>query len=523
MPTLNWIGKEAVVNHDKEVPFRLLKKVKSSSVGDNSQNLIIHGDNLEALKALMPYYQNKIKCIYIDPPYNTGFEDWIYSDRVNSPKIKKWLGKTVGGSSKDLCRHDKWLCMIYPRMKLLKDLLNDEGAIFISVDQNEVHHLRLLLDDVFGEENYIETIIWRKKEGGGQQDDYLVTEHEYVLMYAKNKTSFSIINKKADKNKNGYKLTDESGKRYSLVKLAKWGSGALKEDRPTMHFPIKDPSGKDNYPLSPDGRQGRWRFGKATIEEMLKNKKIEFQKKGMEWVAYEKVYEPEEGDFSIIKQRSIFYDIGTTAAGTNELTDLFGKKDVFPHPKPSDLIAELLSLVCKDGDLILDSFAGSGTTGHAVLKLNKLDKGNRKFVLVEMEDYAKEITSERIKNAIKRYFPEEGFEYCELDKPLFNEEGQIEEECSFEQLATYIYFTETNTNLDKKNISSKLIGEYNDIEYYLLFKEKGKNILSKDFLKKIKKDKRKKIIYADKCLIDDKTLSRYNIQFKQIPYEVKVY
>lgn len=141
MPTLNWIGKEAVVNHDKEVPFRLLKKVKSASVG-KSRNLILHGDNLQALKALMPYYTSKVKCIYIDPPYNTGKENWIYNDKVNSPKILKWLGKTVGGESEDLCRHEKWLCMMYPRLKMLKDLLSEDGVIFISIDDNEVHNLK---------------------------------------------------------------------------------------------------------------------------------------------------------------------------------------------------------------------------------------------------------------------------------------------------------------------------------------------------------------------------------------------
>src|SRR3989344_1617640 len=162
MPTLNWIGKEAVVNHDKEVPFRLLKKVKSASVGENSQNLIIHGDNLEALKALMPYYQGKIKCIYIDPPYNTGNEGWVYNDKVNSPKIKKWLGRVVGREAEDLCRHDKWLCMMYPRLKLLRDLLSEDGVIFVSIDDNEHCNLKQLMDEIFDFKNRIDRglIIW---------------------------------------------------------------------------------------------------------------------------------------------------------------------------------------------------------------------------------------------------------------------------------------------------------------------------------------------------------------------------
>ena len=185
MPVLNWIGKEAVVNHDKEVSFRLLKKVKSASVGDNSQNLIIHGDNLEALKALMPYYQGKIKCIYIDPPYNTGNESWVYNDKVNSPKIKKWLGKVVGGESEDLCRHDKWLCMMYPRLKLLRDLLSEDGVIFVSIDDNEQAHLKLLFDEIFGEQNLISQLVWKKKAGGGSDTKYFTSDHEYILVYAK--------------------------------------------------------------------------------------------------------------------------------------------------------------------------------------------------------------------------------------------------------------------------------------------------------------------------------------------------
>ena len=159
MPTLNWIGKDAVVNHDKEVPFRLLNKIKSASVGENSQNLILHGDNLEALKALMPYYTGKVRCIYIDPPYNTGNEKWVYNDKVNSLKIKKWLGEVVGRDSEDLCRHDKWLCMMYPRLKLLRDLLSDDGAIFVSIDDNEHCNLKQCLTEIFGDSNFINTII----------------------------------------------------------------------------------------------------------------------------------------------------------------------------------------------------------------------------------------------------------------------------------------------------------------------------------------------------------------------------
>ena len=182
MPILNWFGKEDVVNHHKKIPFRLLKKNKSKSVGD-SENLIIEGDNLEALKALLPHYQNKIKCIYIDPPYNTGNENWVYNDNVNSPKIKKWLGKVVGKIGEDLSRHDKWLCMMYPRLKLLRELLNESGVIFISIDEIEEHHLRNICDEVFGPENFIEKIVWNKRIP--KNDKGIGNIHEYVLVYVK--------------------------------------------------------------------------------------------------------------------------------------------------------------------------------------------------------------------------------------------------------------------------------------------------------------------------------------------------
>jgi len=192
MATLNWIGKQAVVNHDKDVPFKLLKKIKSASVGDNSQNLILHGDNLEALKALMPYYTGKVDCIYIDPPYNTGNEKWVYNDKVNSPKIKKWLGKVVGKENEDLTRHDKWLCMMYPRLSLLRDLMSDEGALFVSIDDDEGQYLKVLLDEIFGRENFLTTIVWQKKHTSANDARFFSDNHDYILVFVKDVNKFNI-------------------------------------------------------------------------------------------------------------------------------------------------------------------------------------------------------------------------------------------------------------------------------------------------------------------------------------------
>lgn len=265
-----------------------------------------------------------------------------------------------------------------------------------------------------------------------------------------------------------------------------------------------------------------WKYPKEEVERLNLDGRIYWGSNGNN-VPRLKVFinEPKPIFISSIIRRK-----GTAKSAYIELEKLFGKSEtkIFNNPKPTELIKYLLKFDGEKNNIILDSFAGSGTTGHAVLKLNKEDGGDRKFILIEMEDkVANKITAERIKRATKKEGYKDGFEYCELDRPLFNEDGQIEEECSFEQLATYVYFTETNTNLDKKAIDKHFIGNYNETEFYLLFKEKGKNILNKNFLKKINKNNKKKIIYADKCLIDDKILENLKIQFKQIPYEVKVY
>jgi len=515
MPTLNWIGKDAVINHDKEVPFRLLKKVKSSSVGDNSQNLILHGDNLHALKALMPYYIGKVKCIYIDPPYNTGNEGWVYNDKVNSPKIKKWLGKVVGNESADLCRHDKWLCMMCPRLKLLKDLLSDDGAIFISIDDNEHCNLKQLMDETFGENNFIATIIWQKKYTQSNDAKYFSATHDFILCYAKNKLNpnFKI---------NLLQRTAEQDARYKNPDKDPRG--------PWMTQPLHAKSGTDRGYEFTFSNGVKWhppagtfpRYNVNTLREANENGEIWFGKNGTA-VPRLKKYLAEMKQGVIPKTIWMYDEVGSNDDAKKSLKNIFDDNP-FDSPKPPTLIKQIIKLSSGKNDLILDSFAGSGTTGHAVLDLNKEDGGNRKFILVEMEDnIAKDITAERVKRAIKKYDYKNGFEYCELSKPLFDEDGQIEDTCDFDQFATYIYFTETQTNIDPAKVSGNFIGEHGEIEYYLIYKEKGENVLSKESLKKLKKNNIKKVIYADKCLLDESTLEKYNIVFKQIPYEVKIY
>lgn len=514
MPTLNWIGKEAVVNHDKEVPFRLLKKIKPVSVGENSQNLIIHGDNLEALKGLLPYYVGKIKCIYIDPPYNTGNEGWVYNDKVNSPKIKKWLGKVVGPESEDLCRHDKWLCMMYPRLKLLHTLLRDDGYIFISIDDNEFQNLRSILDEIFQEDNFIATFVWNKKNVVQNDARFVSVNHEYVVCY---------IKKLGDNKFNLLPRTAELNARYSNPDndpRGKWTSVALqaKSGSESNVYEIVFPNGVKWKPVP-----GTYpRLTKDALLRAYHEKRLWFGKTGKNVPRFKKyLNEVKQG---VVSNSLLFSgDVGSTQSAKERLKKLLGK-NVFETPKPVPLIKRFIQLSCGKEDIILDSFAGSGTTGEAALAQNKEDGGDRKFILVELEDnVAKPVTAERIKNVIKEYKNKDNFEFCELDKPLFDETGQIDEECTFNQLATYVYFTETNTNIDQKTINGNFIGEYNEIEYYLLFNGKGNNILDRSFLKKALLNGKRKVIYADKCLVDDKTLERNKLQFKQIPYEIKVY
>lgn len=510
MPTLNWIGKEAVVNHDKEVPFKLLKKVKIASAGSNSQNLIIHGDNLEALKALMPYYIGRVKCIYIDPPYNTGNESWVYNDKVNSPKIKQWLGKVVGHESEDLTRHDKWLCMMYPRLKLLRDLMTNDGFIFISIDDNELHNLRNLMNEIFDEKNYITTITWQRKKESANDSKNITVKAEYILVYSKSqeaKLNLLPLNEsyiESSYNDPTPEFPDGKWRPVPIATTKGHKSGGYT-------YEIITPAGKKHL--------REWAYPEESYKNLLKQKKVYFGKNG-EGVPQRVIYAHESTG---IPASNIWTDVATNKEGKKEILDFFGD-NLFDTPKPTSLIIRILQLGSDKNSIVIDSFAGSGTTGHAVMELNKADKGSRKFIMVEMEDkVAKDITAERVKRAVKKYDFKDGFEYCELDKPLFNEHGQIEDSCDFRQFATYIYFTETQTNIDPKKIDENYIGELGVTEYYLLYKGKNKNDLNKSFLKKVKKTDNKKVIYADRCLIDDETLAKHNVVFKQIPYEVKIY
>lgn len=509
MATLNWIGKEAVVNHDKEVPFKLLEKAPGTSVGRESKNLIVHGDNLEALKALMPFYKGKVKCIYIDPPYNTGNEGWKYNDNVNSPKIREWIKKTVGREGEDLTRHDKWLCMMYPRLKLLRDLLTDDGAIFVSIDDNEQHHLRELMDEMFGSKNFIANIIWQKKYTQSNDAKYFSDTHDFVVSYAKQLENFNL-----------HKLTrtEEQNARYKNPNgdpRGPWTTG-----------PLHAKSGTDNKYSHTFKNGAQWsppsgtfpRYTKATLEKAEAEDRIWFGANGTA-VPRMKKYLNEMSEGVVPRTLWLYTEVGSNDDAKRSIKELFGNNP-FESPKPVSLIRRVIELCADKDSIVLDSFAGSGTTGHAVLELNESDGGSRQFILVEMVDeIAKKITAERVKKAIKKYGYKDGFEYCELKKPLFNAAGMINEDCTYEELASYIYFTETQMNIDKKKVKQPFIGASGGKDYYLLYAGKGKNDLTRSALTKLK-IQGKAVVYADRCLVDEDKLAVEGITFKQIPYEI---
>jgi adenine-specific DNA-methyltransferase len=247
MPTLDWIGKKAVLNHHREVSYRLLKCDSKLSVGDpGSGNLLVEGDNLLALKALLPYYAGQVKCIYIDPPYNTGNENWVYNDAVNSPEIRAWLGKVVGREAEDLSRHDKWLCMMYPRLALLRDMLREDGAIFVSIDDNEVQNLRALLDEIFGSRNFVASFIWQKRRSPDNDETFSTPVHDYILSYARDKSQ---------RRFNRLRRTEEADARYSNPDndpRGPWTSSDLtrREYREHDFYPITLPSGRQVRPAA---------------------------------------------------------------------------------------------------------------------------------------------------------------------------------------------------------------------------------------------------------------------------------
>ena len=391
MPSLEFKGKQIVYAHHLTIPYRPLVPDADKSLnppepveGRVDDNLIIHGDNLKALKALLPRYAGRVKCVYIDPPYNTGNEGWAYNDRVNSPLMREWLNQTV--DIEDLERHDKWLCMMWPRLQLLKELLADDGVIFISIDDNEQHHLRMLMDDVFGERNFISTIIWHKMDSPKNTARHISEDHENLLVYARNADAWRPnLLPRNDKMLARYSNPDNDPRGPWLL-----SDLAARNPYSRGRYSITTPSGNviDGPPAG-----SSWRVSKERFDELEADNRIWWGESGNNRPGIKRfLSEVREG----VVPRTLWEwkEVGSTRHSKQELSAVMSapaSSDLFVTPKPTGLIKRILQIATKQDDIILDSFAGSGTTAHAVLALNKEDGGNRKFILVECEDYADSI------------------------------------------------------------------------------------------------------------------------------------
>ena len=576
MPTLNWIGKDKVVNHHLDVPFRTLEKqyTFAPNGGDNDGNMIIHGDNLDALKALLPMYEGRVKCIYIDPPYNTCNEKWVYNDNVNDPHIKAWLGKVVGAEGEDLSRHDKWLCMMYPRLKLLQKLMAEDGVIFISIDDNELYNLKAICDEIFGSNSFVANVIWQKTYSPRNDALGIPYETDNILVYSKTSRWFP----------NKLERTAAMDERHDSPDNdpIPWQSGDVSAagaaDHQGMVYAIQQPiTGKLLYPAS--GRH--WKDEQTVVlQRMNKWAKYELRNiddasvradlcgistesvrqdvmavmlaQPLEEAAVQATARYEEGTWpeyyftskgkggirfkNHIKQdvgksatNLWFYgDVGHTDEAKKELKGIFSGVAPIETPKPRRLIERILHIAADSNAIILDSFAGSGTTAHAVLNMNKQDGGNRKFILVEMGDYAESITAERVRRVINGYGEGNkavegtggGFSFYELgDALLIN--GMLNPNAAEEKICAYVYYTETRCALPAASENEKyLLGVHENHAYYFYYEANRMTTLNRAFLQTIQTRAEGYLIYADSNTLSAEDMARFHITFKKIPRDI---
>ncbi len=536
MPTLEFNGKHHIYTHHLTVPYRPLEADESRScnpTGEND-NLIIHGDNLHALKALLPRYTNRIKCIYIDPPYNTGKKDWEYKDNVESPLMQAWFKENSPIDNEDLERHDKWLCMMWPRLHLLKELLAEDGIIFISIDDNEQHHLRMLMDEIFGEKNIVANFTWWSKYTLSNDSKTISYQHENILSYAKNLNvcRIGVLPRTPEMDKS-YKNPDEDPK-------GPWKATPLhaKSGRDEHRYSLEFPNGVTWY--CPEGRFPR--YTEKRLMELYNDGQLYFGKSGKSQ-PNKKTYLSEVKAGKTVGSLWPYHEVGSTHQANEELASVMGK-GVFNNPKGTKLIQRVFQTAnLSADDIVLDSFAGSGTTAHAVLALNKEDDGNRKFILIECEDYADSVTAERVRRVINGvpHATDEGlreglggsFTYCTLGESIEIEAMLTGEKLpTYTALATNLLFTSVGISIEEVTLEEKnddgLFYTDNKNDYYLLYQpnleylRSNEAILSLEHAKRIQSSShengKKAIVYAAGNYIGQRELTKMGIAFCQLPY-----
>lgn len=575
MPTLDWIGKDKVINHHMDVPYRVLDE--QYSYGEESENMIIHGDNLSALKSLLPQYEGKIKCIYIDPPYNTGNEGWVYNDNVNDPRIKKWLGEVVGTEGEDLSRHDKWLCMMYPRLRLLQKLLHEDGALIISISYHELNNLICLCREIFSMRQIVTVTV---QTSGGKPSGGFNYLHEYLVFIVPQKfeansldfcggnsrtpfegLTLSTFDKTQRPNQTYPIFVDDNGIFVGVGKsLQEQIDDGLytgeKVDFP-YDYSVAPKGCSAIWPVTTKGKQCVWRQISSRLKEdwdkgyikISKNKSNNSQNTySVQYLPSGVIKKVEEGILEVIgheegvptlifgHNQTVGGQVPTiwteksffTVNGTNALKEIFPElTKAFDYPKSIDLIQTVIKAITNDGDVILDSFAGSGTTAHAVLNMNKADGGNRKFILIEMCDYAETITAERVKRVIDGYGEGKkavdgtggGFQFYELGEKLLDGE-YLNENAGTDKIRDYVYFTETKQRVENKNDEPYYLGKHLETAYYFCYERDAVTTLDRAMLHTVKTKAESYVIYADRCILSDEELEKYHITFKKIPRDI---
>lgn len=554
MPVLNWIGRSAVVTHHTEVPYRLLEEVPELSCGDPaSGNLIVQGDNLHALKALLPRYAGRIKCIYIDPPYNTGNESWAYNDNVNSPEIRRWLGEVVGKEGETLDRHDRWLCMMYPRLVLLRQFLRDDGVIFVSIDEFEIASLEHLMSEIYGPLNRLGIFSWQRKKKGSHLDAHVRKMSEFVVCYARKKSALPGLYGEAAYAEKLQPLVKRTNKPKELrfdagrvtTKLADGDYEAGFRGKEGTGLTFLTPFSVRAGVVTTDLRiEGRFVWTQGTLdEEFAHGSTVELSKQfGLNSGRHDQSEKTKTPSTLLLHSAGI----GTNEDASRELADIFGREmgKVFPYPKPSSLVQFLIRAATHDDRdaLVLDSFAGSGTTAHATLNQNADDGGRRKFILVEMDpDIATGVTAERVKRvSIGMAGGDQstpaggGFQYCALSsEPLFTAHGHIRSDVAFADLARFVWFAETGGGLAVPpapgGTASPLLGIHDGRAVMLIYNGilgdealDGGNVLTSSLLDRLPPYDGIRVVYAAACRLGASRLARERIQFRQTPYALDV-
>ena len=557
MPSLNFKGRSFVQNHHLSVDFHSLELLESISEKPSKSmddNMIIQGDNLVALKSLLPTHAGKIKCIYIDPPYNTGNEGWVYNDNVKSPVIKEWIGRVVGKEDDDLTRHDKWLCMMMPRLKLLHELQSEDGVIFVSIDDNEVSSLKILMDEIWGEANFVAQVCVQLNPRGRTLDKYMAKTHEYILTYVKDSSKTESISQiaKSEKQMAEYRFEDEHGL-FRKLELRNRNPVFNRENRPNLFYPLYV-SQLDNsvsveqslehsievFPVNSSGVDGCWTWGKekarAESDSLLGGMTAQGK-----WRIFRKDYAVKSGQNATTKAKALWLESEfNNEIGKEILGEIFGEP-VFDFPKSPYLIKRCIELATSSDDecIVLDSFAGSGTTGHAVLQLNHEDGGNRKFILIEMEDYAEKTTAERVRRVIngvpntKRTELREGFggsfSYYKLgDSVGVSSLLEGDQLPGFKELASYVFYTATGRHSDDVHINPKTykIGHTDSLDVYMIYEENldflKSTALTLDMAEELRRDAGDKplLVFAPTKYLDPSELDRLKITFCQLPFEI---